>query len=62
MSVDRLGTPGRSAVILIGSNRKKKVALRTAPLRIVAAKRGRAQDAAQFRECLGCGELVPIVG
>ena len=53
MSADRLGTPNRSAVLLLDSGKEKRVDLRTAPLRISSSGRGRAENAAQFRHCLG---------
>ena len=62
VNVERLGTPDRTAVLLLDSGKEKRVMLRTAPLRQAASKRGRAEDAAQFRRCLGCGEIIETEG
>ncbi len=59
-SVDRLGTPNRSAVLKLDSGKEKRVKLRTAPLRLATSKRGQAEDAAQFQHCHGCGEAVAV--
>jgi hypothetical protein len=59
--VDRIGTANRSAVLLFDSGREKRLVLRTAPLRIVSSRRGQTEDAAQFRHCLGCGEVIEVV-
>jgi hypothetical protein len=56
-SVDRMGTPERSAILLLDSGREKRVTLRTAPLRVTPA-RMKGVASKPFRLCTGCGEAV----
>ena len=56
-SVDRPGTPNRSAILLLSSGKEQRIILRTAPVR-ASSSDVQAREGTEFRLCAGCGEAV----